>query len=114
MMICNNGTVTVHRYPGIVIRAYPEFQEPYKEVFAFRYQQRELISMYSKALAILDANTVEYMVEQQRKEILELKEALKDRDKALVDKNKILEAQQREVEQLKALLQTGQTFRSDS
>ena len=73
-----------------VIRAYPEFQEPYKEVFAFRYQQRE--------------------------EILELKETLKDRDKALEDKDKSLtdasrklEAQQREVERLKALLQTGQT-----
>ena len=99
-----------------VIRAYPEFQEPYKEVFAFRYQQRELISMYSKALAILDANTVDYMVEQQRKEILELKEALKDKNKALEDKDKSLtdasrklEAQQREVERLKALLQTGQT-----
>ena len=63
--------------------------------------------MYSKALAILDANTVEYMVEQQRKEILELKEALKDKDKAL-------KAQQKELEQLKALMQTGQTFRSDS
>ena len=111
-----------------VIRAYPEFQEPYKEVFAFRYQQRELISMYSKALAILDANTVEYMVEQQRKEILELKEALKDKDKALTDKDNALtdkdkalteasrklEAQQKEVEQLKALLQTGRTFRWDS
>lgn len=110
MMICNNGTVTVHRYPGIVIRAYPEFQEPYKEVFAFRYQQRELISMYSKALAILDANTVDYMVEQQRKEILELKEALKDKDKALTEAS----AQQREVERLKALLESGQTFRWDS
>ena len=122
-----------------VIRAYPEFQEPYKEVFAFRYQQRELISMYSKALAILDANTVEYMVEQQRKEILELKEALKNRDKALEDKEKALkdkykaltevlkdrdkaltetsrklEVQQKEIEQLKALLQTSQIFRSDS
>ena len=122
-----------------VIRAYPEFQEPYKEVFAFRYQQRELISMYSKALAILDANTVDYMVEQQRKEILELKEALKNRDKALEDKEKALkdkdkaltevlkdrdkaltetsrklEVQQKEIEQLKALLQTSQIFRSDS
>ena len=51
--------------------------------------------------------SVEYMVEQQRKEILELKEALKDKDKAL-------EAQQKELEQLKALMQTSQTFRSDS
>ena len=38
-----------------VVRAYPEFREPYREVFAFRYRQRELISMYSKALSILDS-----------------------------------------------------------
>ncbi len=115
-----------------VVRAYPEFREPYREVFAFRYRQRELISMYSKALSILDANTVEYMVEEQRKEILKLTEALTealkdkdkaladrervlaDRDKALADKDKALtdisrklEAQERETERLKSLLQTS-------
>ena len=47
-----------------VVRAYPEFREAYREVFEFRYQRRELISMYSEALSILDANTVELMVEQ--------------------------------------------------
>ncbi|MCI8958027.1 MAG: hypothetical protein HFG62_02705 [Lachnospiraceae bacterium] len=92
-----------------VVRAYPEFREPYKEVFAFRYQQRELISMYSKALSILDANTVEYMVEQQRKEILELTEVLKDKDRALEDKDKALEAQKKELDRLRALLAGKQT-----
>lgn len=60
-----------------VIDIYPEFQELYGEVFEFRNQKRELISMYSKALSILDANTVEYMVEEQKKEIRKLKKELR-------------------------------------
>ena len=39
--------------------------------------------MYSEALRILDANTVQYMVEEQKKEILELTEALEDSSRAL-------------------------------
>ena len=78
-----------------VVRCYPEFRELYQEVFEFRYQKRELIEMYSKALSILDANTVEYMVEQQKKEIRKL--------------TKALEEERREVERLHALLEAMET-----
>ena len=47
--------------------------------------------MYSEALRILDANTVQYMVEEQKKEILELTEALEDTSKALEDSSRALE-----------------------
>ena len=80
-----------------VIRAYPEFRELYQEVFRFRYQKKELISMYSEALLILDANTVQYMVEEQKKEILELKGDLEMERKASSEKDK-------EIERLHALL----------
>ena len=50
-----------------VVRAYPDFRDLYREVFQFRDQRRELISMYSKALSILDANTVELMVELEKR-----------------------------------------------
>ncbi len=85
-----------------VVRCYPEFRELYQEVFEFRYQKRELIEMYSKALSILDANTVEYMVEQQKKEIRKL-------TKALESKTKALEEEHREVERLHALLEAMET-----
>jgi N-glycosylase/DNA lyase len=81
-----------------VVRAFPEFLELYKEVFAFRYQHRELISMYSEALRILDANTVQYMVEEQKKEILELTEALEDTSKALEDSSRALEDKSKALE----------------
>ncbi|MCI8982605.1 MAG: hypothetical protein HFG78_09420, partial [Hungatella sp.] len=58
--------------------------------------------MYSKALSILDANTVEYMVEQQKKEIRKL-------TKALESKTKALEEEHREVERLHALLEAMET-----
>ena len=85
-----------------VVRCYLEFRELYQEVFEFRYQKRELIEMYSKALSILDANTVEYMVEQQKKEIRKL-------TKALESKTKALEEERREVERLHALLEAMET-----
>ena len=55
--------------------------------------------MYSEALRILDANTVQYMVEEQKKEILELTEALEDTSKALEDKSKALEDTSRALEE---------------
>ncbi|MCI8576002.1 MAG: hypothetical protein HFG64_00455 [Lachnospiraceae bacterium] len=94
-----------------VIRAYPEFRELYQEVFLFRSQKKELISMYSEALLILDANTVQHMVEEQKKEILELKGDLADTSKALESTSKDLEmerkaslAKDKEIERLHALL----------
>ena len=122
-----------------VVKAYPEFRELYKEVFdalacrkaasdrfsAFRYQRKELISMYSKALSILDANTVELMVEQQKRmlekqrrlvekkkrEVEQKKREIEQKNKEVEQKNREnqeltmkLEQEHREVERLRALL----------
>ena len=57
-----------------MIEAYPDFAELYREVFDFRYHKKELVSMYSEALRILDHNTVELMVELQQEEIKALRE----------------------------------------
>lgn len=57
-----------------LLEVYPEFAELYREVFRFRYQMKELISMFSEELLILDANTAQYMIEVQQEEIERLKE----------------------------------------
>lgn len=49
--------------------AYPEFCELYSEVFKFRYNPRELVGMFSEALRILDQDTVQYMIDDMRKEL---------------------------------------------
>ena len=64
-----------------VCDAYPEFCELYKEVFEFRYQPKELVSMFSEALRILDQDTVQYMIDDMKRE-LEKKDAEIERLKA--------------------------------
>ena len=70
-----------------MIEAYPEFTELYREVFDFRYHKKELVSMYSEALRILDQNTVELMVELQQEEIKALREENLRLQKLLDQKN---------------------------
>ena len=95
-----------------VIEAYPEFSEIYREVFRFRYQMKELMSMYSEALKILDANTVNLMVELQQQKIAEQSAQLKVKDTQLKEQGAQLreqgaqiKEQQKQIAELKALLE---------
>lgn len=52
---------------------YPEFLECYHDIVEFRKKPEELISMFSEALLQMDKNTVQYMIEEQQKELEENK-----------------------------------------
>jgi len=82
-----------------VVERYPEFWELYEEVFRFRFQKEELISMYSDALRILDENTVQYMVEEQKEEIEVLKKGLAEKERQMEEKERQMEEQQRSIEE---------------
>lgn len=66
-----------------LLEVYPDFAELYREVFYFRYQTKELISMFSEELRILDANTVQYMVETQHETIEQQQETIEQQQKKL-------------------------------
>ncbi len=95
-----------------VIREYPEFKELYREVFQFRFKVKELVSMYSEGLRLLDLGTVQYMIEEQQTQIQQLQMKLKEKDaaaaKALAEKDaaaaKALAEKDAENARLKALL----------
>ena len=59
---------------GKIIEACPAFRKIYREISEFQRKPEELIGMYNEALAMLDKNTVDYMIERQQKEIERLKE----------------------------------------
>lgn len=67
-----------------IIQMYPCFGELYEEINLFRTKPKELVGMFSDALRIMDANTVQLMIEEQKAQI----EAQKD----------VLEAQKGEIE----------------
>ena len=62
-------------YPQDILRItekYPMFKQLYKEIIHFRFHPKELITMYSDALYIMDRNTERYMVDELKKEISKL------------------------------------------
>jgi len=81
-----------------IIERYPDFREIYEEIAQFQVKPEELVGMYSKALEILDRNTVQYMIEEQKQEIEEQKQEIEERKREI-------EEQQKEIERLKKLLE---------
>lgn len=63
-----------------IVRKYPIFRELYQDIVNFRFQPKELISMYSEALRIMDQNTVNYMIDELKAELSAQKAAVLQKD----------------------------------
>lgn len=61
-------------------KQHPMFRELYQDIINFRYHPRELMNMYSEALAIMDKNTELYMIDRMKKEIKRKDTALAKKD----------------------------------
>ena len=85
-----------------VIRAYPDFKELYREVFRFRFMTKELVSMFSEGLRLLDAGTVQYMIEDQQAQIEQLQQKLKEREMAEQQLRQQAEERRAQAEQQRA------------
>lgn len=83
-----------------LITLYPEFRELYQEIAQFRKNPKELIYMYSEALAIMDRNTIQLTLEA---ELNDAKEQIAEKDKLLADKDNVIAKQLAELEKYKEL-----------
>ncbi len=102
-----------------ILDKYPFFAELYKEIIDFRFHPKELIGMYSEALAIMDRNTINLMIDDMKKEAEDLKEELAtlhneltecnnelaERNNELAEKDNILAEQAAEIKRLRNLLE---------
>ena len=95
-----------------VVNDYPEFKELYKELIGLRYDMKGLIGMfdyYRQLLREADQGTVQYMIEEQKKEIEENKVVIAEQKQELADKNCELEdARTRLEEQEKMIIKLQQ------
>ena len=82
-----------------IIERYPDFREIYEEIAQFQVKPEELVGMYSKALEILDRNTVQYMIEEQKQEIEEQKQEIEERKREIVEQQREIEEHKREMEE---------------
>lgn len=93
-----------------VIEAYPEFKQLYHELLMLRYNTKELVNMfdyYRELLREADEEAVEYMVEEQKKEIEVLKtekEGLKQECDQFKQESALLKQESAQLKQESALL----------
>lgn len=66
-----------------VIADYPWLLEMYQEIAVYRENPEEVPTMFRDALAVLDTNTMQYMIDEQKQEIEEQKQALEEKDKEI-------------------------------
>ena len=81
-----------------LMNKYPWLEEIYKEIAMLRQKPGEVLHMFSEALKIMDRNTVNYMIEEQQRE-------LEEKDKQLEQKNEQLEQKNEQLEQKDKQLQ---------
>lgn len=84
-----------------LIEAYPEFRAMYEEIYQICLNIEGVMDMFSKELRELDRNTVQYMIEEQEKE-------LEANAKALAEKDAEIQKQQAEIAALKEALEKAQ------
>ena len=97
-----------------VVEEYPEFKEFYKELIGLRYDMKGLTSMfdyYRQLLREADQGTVQYMIEEQKKEIeenqlviAEQKQEIADKKQELAYKDKQLAEERKKNAELEAKL----------
>ena len=83
-----------------VVGAYPEFKGLYKELIGLRYDMKGLTSMfdyYRQLLREADEGTVQYMIEEQKKELDEIKQEIADKNQEIADKSRELEDKRQEI-----------------
>lgn len=63
-----------------VIQKFPKFEEMYREASVFRYHPEEAVEMFSDALRKLDENTINYMIEILKEELLKMGSVLEEKE----------------------------------
>ena len=82
-----------------LIEHYPEFKTMYEEVYQMCLNMERVMGMFSKELRELDRNTVQYMIEEQKKKLAEKQKEVAEKQKELTEKQKKLEEQQKQLEE---------------
>ena len=90
-----------------LITKYPRFKPMYETLYQMCMNVEKVMNMFfSEELRILDRNTVQYVMDEQQKEIDEQKKVLKEQQRELGEKQKALEAQMEENARLREELES--------
>jgi len=89
-----------------LIKAYPDFEKLYKEVYEMCRNTERMMRLFSKELEELDKNTVQYMIDEMQDTIDAQKDTI-DSQKDTIDSQKdTIDSLQDKIAQLEQLLKT--------
>ena len=89
-----------------LITQYPEFKPMYETLYQMCLNVERVMDMFfSEELRILDRNTVQYMIDEQQKELDEQQKELEERQKIIDQQEKINLQQAEEISRLKMELE---------
>ncbi len=87
-----------------VIESYPWFAELYREINEFRYHPEEAIRMFSDALRIMDRNTVQYMIDEEKQERKKAEKRAAKAEEERDEEIRRVSEKEREIEELKSTI----------
>ena len=70
-----------------IVGKYPLFRQLYQEIIHFRFHPKELITMYSDALQIMDRNTERYMIDELKDQISQMNAEISQKDAEISQKD---------------------------
>ena len=71
-----------------LIAEYPKFKPLYEDIYRLCQNTEEVMRMFSEELAILDKDTVEYMIDEMQEELDRRARVIEERDKQLKEQAK--------------------------
>lgn len=80
-----------------MIEAYPEFKPLYQEVYELCRDLEKVMNMFSRELAELDRNTVQYMIDEMQDKIDEQGSKLKEKDQEIYEQSRELKEKDQEI-----------------
>ncbi len=87
-----------------LLKAYPEFQALYREVYEICRNMEDIMGLFSEELAILDKNTVDYMIDEMQETIDEQKETINEQKETINEQKETINEQKETInEQRKAV-----------
>ena len=87
-----------------LIEQYPMFRELYQDIINFRYHPKEMMNMYSEALAVLDKNTELYMIDKMEKALKKKDAIIAKKEAVISEKDTVISEKNAEIDRLNAKL----------
>ena len=85
----------------MLLNKYPEFRSMYDDIYVMCLNVERVMNMFSKELAQLDKNTVQYMIDEMQNEIDDMKRQMEEKDDTM---NSIISEKDQEIALLKEKL----------